>query len=91
MPDGTFGMIVQRMSLFWNHMIEVTGPIIDYTPSGVINLIVTNNSDSDFTINKGQSIAHFIPCLTSDAKMVEFTLDNDVETTSEESLTNSKN
>jgi dUTP pyrophosphatase len=58
-PIGTFGSIRSRSSLALKG-IDVEGGVIDSDYTNVIGVIVSNNSDIDFIINRGDRIAQLI-------------------------------
>ena len=59
-PPKTYGRIAPRTELARNHGIDVCGGVIDPGFRGNVGVTLKNDSDTDFVIKRGDSIAQLI-------------------------------
>src|SRR5262249_7256380 len=59
-PKGTYGRIAPRSSLSANSSIDIGAGVIDPDYTGEIKVLIVNNGDETFMINKGDRIAQLI-------------------------------
>jgi len=59
LPTGTYGQILSRSSLALNG-IYVVGGVIDEDYRGPIKVILHNDTDKDYVVNKGDRIAQLL-------------------------------
>ena len=72
LPEGTAGVLISKSGLNTIHGLTSTGLIDEgYTGSIVVNLY--NNSDTDYTVNKGDKISQLVivPILTPELEFVD--------------------
>lgn len=59
-PFGTYGRIAPRSGLAAKNGIDVLAGVVDYGYTGEVKVILMNNGEKDFLVNKGDRIAQFI-------------------------------
>jgi len=69
-PDGWGGIIKDRSSLASARVYSSAG-VIDGGYRGEIMVLLRNDSDSDYAINKGDKVAQIIPIQASTLKVVD--------------------
>lgn len=60
LPPGTYGRIAPRSGLAVKHCIDVAAGVIDSDYRGPIGVVLCNNGDTDFEVEKGDRIAQLI-------------------------------
>ena len=71
-PTGHYGRIAPRSGLAWKHCIDVAAGVIDCDYRGNVGVLLTNSSDTDFIVRRGQRIAQLIleRCATPSVQLV---------------------
>ena len=59
-PKGFFGKIFSRSGLFLNHKITAEAGVIDSGYQGIVQVLLFNHSDEEFTVKIGQRIAEVV-------------------------------
>ena len=70
-PSGTYGRICDRSGLALRHGISVLAGTIDPDYTGLVKILLVNNSQNDFEISVGDRIAQIIPTKISFPKLKE--------------------
>ena len=59
-PSGTYGRIASRSSLAANQSIDVGAGVLDPDYTGEVRVLLVNNGNEIFQVNKGDRIAQLI-------------------------------
>ena len=59
-PEGFVGLVWDKSGVAFNNGIKTMGGVIDSGYRGEIMIVMTNHSDKDFEIKKGQKIAQML-------------------------------
>ena len=78
LPKGTYGRIAPRLGMAVKYFIGIGGGVIDFDFTGNIGIILFNNGDEPFKVQKGDRIAQLIIEKISQPLFVEV---NEIRTT----------
>ncbi|KAK4338829.1 hypothetical protein RND71_040291 [Anisodus tanguticus] len=70
LPPGTYGRVVVRSSVAWDHSIDVGGGVVDLDKN-LVFVILFNHSDIDFEIKVGDNITELVIELHATPEVVE--------------------
>lgn len=77
--EDTWKKIYSRQDLCYNHQIEVGAGVIDSGYTGEVKVVLFNHSSKDFTIHKGDVIAHLVIHEHVDIENAVYTKENERE------------
>jgi dUTP pyrophosphatase len=60
LPQGTYGRVAPRSGLALKKSLDVAAGVIDEDYTGNVGVILVNQSDDDFTVEQGMSVAQLI-------------------------------
>lgn len=73
LPSGTYGRIAGRSGLSFKHSIDVGAGVIDEDYTGIVGVILCNNSSKHFFASRGDKIAQLIVEKIAKPDVVEVT------------------